>query len=268
MIAFANCKINLGLHVVEKRADGYHNLETVFYPVKNVYDVLEIKESAEFKLQQSGLIIKSPLEKNLVFKAYQLLKTHYDLPNIEVHLHKTIPSGAGLGGGSADASFMLILLNNYFNLQLSKSTLSAYALQLGSDCPFFIENICCAATGRGELLSPINLDLSGLFVYLIKPPIHVSTAQAFAGIVPSITEASLLESIMQPIDTWQNTISNDFEKTIFALHPKFASIKKSLYNTGALYASMSGTGSTIYGIFEKEMEIDVPKDWWSRCVRL
>jgi 4-diphosphocytidyl-2-C-methyl-D-erythritol kinase len=268
MIAFANCKINLGLHVVEKRADGYHNLDTVFYPVKNVYDVLEIKESAEFKLQQSGLIIKSPLEKNLVFKAYQLLKTHYDLPNIEIHLHKTIPSGAGLGGGSADASFMLLLLNNYFNLQITKDSLSAFALQLGSDCPFFIENECCTAQGRGELLSPINLDLAGLYLYLIKPPIHVSTAQAFAGIIPAAKETILAESIMQPKHTWKNTISNDFEKTIFALHPQFASIKEKLYDAGALYASMSGTGSTIYGIFEKEVEIDVPKDWWSGCVEL
>jgi 4-diphosphocytidyl-2-C-methyl-D-erythritol kinase len=268
MIAFANCKINLGLHVTEKRADGYHNLDTVFYPVKNLYDVLEIKESAEFSLHQSGITVQGDLSKNLVYKAYELLQKQFGLPGVETHVHKAIPMGAGLGGGSADASFMLQLLSDYFDLKLSKTQLLDFALQLGSDCPFFIYNTCCSAHGRGEVLQELPLDLSAYSICLIKPPVHVSTAQAFAGITPLARQYFLSEAILQPIHTWRNTISNDFEQTIFGLYPEFESIKQGLYDAGAIYVSMSGTGSTVFGIFEQRCVLDIKDSYWFKWLNM
>ena len=250
MIAFPNCKINLGLRILRKRTDGYHDLETVFYPLP-FYDVLEIVHSndSSIRFSTTGLTVESGND-NLCVKAYELLKKDYpDLPLIQMHLHKTIPMGAGLGGGSADAAFVLTVLNKKFHLNISKEKLIEYALQLGSDCPFFIYNKPCYATGRGEIMEDVNIDLSSYSFVIINPGIHVSTAKAFAGINPVMPSVSVKEIIQQPVSTWKSELLNDFEQTIFPAYKEIEVIKETLYNNGAVYAAMSGTGSTVYGIF-------------------
>ena len=257
MVVFPNAKINLGLNVVEKRADGFHNLETVFYPI-NINDVVEIVVSDDKQndvtFTSSGLAIDANTDNNLCVKAYKLLKQHFDLPAIKMHLHKTIPMGAGLGGGSADAACTLQLLNTKFNLNISTNQLINYSLQLGSDCPFFIINTPCFATSRGEVLQPININLSSYKIVIVNPNIHISTAQAFANITPAKPTISIQQIIEQPITTWKNSLVNDFEQSVFATHSSLQKIKENLYNIGAVYAAMSGTGSTFYGIFEKEFD--------------
>lgn len=261
MIVFPNCKINLGLNIVSRRTDGYHNLETIFYPLP-LYDVLELirsgNENAQATFSTSGLTIDGNKENNLCIKAYELLKKDYPtLPAAIIHLHKAIPTGAGLGGGSADAAFTLKLANDKFNLGLSASQLINYSLQLGSDCPFFIINKPCFATGRGEILEEIQLSLADYKIIIINPGIHVSTPQAFAGISPTLPSKSVKDIIQQPIATWRAELINDFEKNIFIQYPEIASIKNELYDNGAVYASMSGSGSTVYGIFNKSDSIDL-----------
>lgn len=255
MIVFPNCKINLGLNILRKREDGFHDLETVFYPI-HFNDALEVitnsssEPGAEFVM--TGLKIDGSATDNLCVKAYGLLKKDFpQLPAIKIHLHKTIPTGAGLGGGSADAAFMLKLLNEKFHLNLSTSQLINYSLKLGSDCPFFILNKPCFATGRGEKLEEIQLDLSAYQVMLINPHIHINTGWAFSQINPALPEKSVKEIIRQPISTWKGELKNDFEEAVFAAHPSIKSIKEDLYNQGAVYASMSGSGSTVFGIFDK-----------------
>lgn len=251
MIAFPNCKINLGLRILRKRTDGYHDLETVFYPLP-FYDVLEIVHAndSSTRFSTTGLTVESGND-NLCVRAYELLKKDYpDLPPIHMHLHKTIPMGAGLGGGSADAAFALTLINKKFNLSIEKEKLIEYALQLGSDCPFFIYNKPCYATGRGELMEEVNIDLSSYSLVIINPGIHVSTAKAFAGITAATPAISVKEIIQQPVSAWKDELLNDFEQTIFPAYEEIKLIKETLYNNGAVYASMSGTGSTVYGIFE------------------
>lgn len=252
MICFPNAKINIGLFVTEKRTDGYHDLETIFYPVA-VRDALEIIPSDTFSLQVHGLDITGDHTQNLVWKAWQLL--HKDHPgkvqNLSVHLLKNIPMGAGLGGGSADAAFMLDLMDRYFRLNLDQGQLAAYALELGSDCPFFIYNEPCLAKGRGEQLQKIDLDLSNYTIQLICPKVHITTAEAFDNIEPRAAPFNLNDITDTPIRDWQRYIKNDFEENIFNAHPGLRKIKEQLYAQGALYAAMSGTGSTIYGIFEK-----------------
>jgi 4-diphosphocytidyl-2-C-methyl-D-erythritol kinase len=206
MICFPNCKINLGLRVVRKRQDGFHDLETVFYPVHQVYDVLEIKEASKFSLQQQGLAIAGQVQDNIIYKAWYALHIKYNIPAVDTYLHKAIPSGAGLGGGSADGAFMLKLLNDYFKLGISKDNLQALALELGSDCPFFIFNTACSAAGRGEQLQEIALDLSGKYLQLVKPDIHVSTARAFSGITPQQSSEDLPALIAQPLATWRAAV--------------------------------------------------------------
>lgn len=255
MVIFPNCKINIGLHILEKRADGYHNLETIFYPIA-INDIVEIIESPEsgvdINFSSSGLPVEGPQDNNLCIKAYRLLRAQFPhLPPIKMHLHKAIPMGAGLGGGSADAAFTLQLLNSKFSLQLTQGQLMGYALTLGSDCPFFLLNKACHATGRGEILNPISLDLSGHSIIIINPGIHISTALAFSSIKKEKRKSSLSELIANPISSWKDCISNDFEKTVFESFPEIARIKTELYLKGAIYASMSGSGSSIYGIFEK-----------------
>jgi 4-diphosphocytidyl-2-C-methyl-D-erythritol kinase len=264
VILYPNCKINLGLRILRKRTDGFHDLETVFYPIP-FYDVLEMvkmevhsKELPSVAFSTSGLSINGYSNDNLCIKAYELLQKDLpDLPPVQIHLHKTIPIGAGLGGGSADAAFALLLLNKKFHLQLSTTQLIGYALQLGSDCPFFIINQPCFATGRGETMERLNINLSTYKFILVNPGIHVPTAKAFAGIVPGLPAKSVKEIIQQPVHTWKDELINDFEKTIFSLHPEIGKIKKSLYDNGAIYASMSGSGSTVYGIFEKDAKIEI-----------
>ena len=271
MVVFPNSKINLGLRIVSKRVDGYHDLDTVFYPLP-FYDALEVirndgeSEAAnpEIIFNITGLQIGETTN-NLCLRAYQLLKSDFsNLPPVHMHLHKAIPIGAGLGGGSADAAFSLTLLNDKFQLGLTTGQLLQYALKLGSDCPFFIINKPCHATGRGEVLQPVDLDLSSYKFVLINPGIHISTGKAFAGASPAIPVRSTREIISQPVHTWKDQLKNDFEKTIFPAFPEIEKIKNSLYEHGALYASMSGTGSSVYGIFDRNraVNIDAPSHYF------
>ena len=251
MVKFPNAKINLGLHVLRKREDGYHDLETIFYPVA-LYDCLEFVPSAAASFQAYGKNIAGSASDNLILKAYDVLKQDYpSLPPLEIHLYKHIPMGAGLGGGSSDGAYMLMMLNKYFQLEISKTTLKNYALQLGSDCPFFIENIPCLAYGRGEELHPIDLDLRNYHLVLVKPSVHISTASAFKHIIPNDQRRSLKDCIGLPLEEWKFALTNDFEEALFSSYPELAHIKQSLYEQGAVYASLSGSGSTIYGLFEQ-----------------
>ncbi len=263
MVWFPNCKINLGLHVIDKRPDGYHNIETVFYPI-SLRDALEIIQSAEMQFEVSGLEVTGNAEDNLCLKAYQLLKKDFpQLPSLKIHLHKAIPTGAGLGGGSSDGAFMLKMLNDKFDLQLSEKALIDYALQLGSDCPFFIINKPSFATGRGENLQTVNLDLSGYKMIVVNPKIHVSTKDAFLKLTPTRPEKSIKEIVALPVVSWKNELINDFEKPVFDSHPAVKEIKDEMYTAGAIYASMTGTGSTVFGIFLKtfEPEFAFPKNY-------
>jgi len=261
MVCFPNCKINIGLFITNKRTDGYHDLETVFYPVgvqgRNsvLNDVLEVVPAtgAETQLYLSGLGVAGNLESNLVWRAYVTLKEMYPdiITDLDIHLHKAIPMGAGLGGGSADGAFMLGLLNDYFGLGMSNADLATLALQLGSDCPFFVYNTPQFAKGRGELMEPVEVDLSGYRIEVSCPGIHVSTRDAFSEIVPRPAPYDLRSISSLPVAEWKAYISNDFEQTVFKKHPELAALKQSMYEKGALYASMTGTGSAIYGIFDK-----------------
>lgn len=228
MVLFPNCKINLGLNVISKRADGYHDLETVFYPIA-LKDALEVIQANETGFHLSGLSVEGNADDNLCLKAYSLLKRDFnDLPPVSIYLHKAIPMGAGLGGGSADGAFMLAMLNKKFQLHLSEQQLINYALQLGSDCPFFIINKPCFATGRGENLSPVQIDLSGYKIVLVHPGIHISTKEAFSNLSPSIPGKSIPEIIKQPISTWKDELVNDFEENVFVQFPAIKEIKDRL----------------------------------------
>jgi 4-diphosphocytidyl-2-C-methyl-D-erythritol kinase len=255
VIVFPNCKINLGLHILQKRPDGFHDLETVFYPVE-WRDGLEIIQQQNANLPtiftSSGHLIEGPAENNTCLKAYYLLKKDFpNLPSVQIHLHKTIPTGAGLGGGSADGAFTLLLLNQKFNLGLTEEQLIHYALVLGSDCPFFIKNKPCYATGRGEIMEEVRVDLSGYLLAVINPGIHVNTGWAFSQLKLSGGKPSLKEIISFPVNQWKERLINDFEAPVFSQHPEIQAIKEDLYHNGAVYASMSGSGSTVYGLFEK-----------------
>jgi 4-diphosphocytidyl-2-C-methyl-D-erythritol kinase len=259
VIGFPNCKINLGLYILDKRTDGFHNLETVFYPIK-LMDGLEIIQQDNpsekgIEFTHSGLVIDAKTEDNICIKAYHLLKKDFpQLPGIKMHLHKAIPAGAGLGGGSADGAFTLLLINQKFKLGLTEKQLIDYALQLGSDCPFFIYNKPCFATARGEKLEKITLDLSAYKIVLVNPKIHVNTGWAFSQIHPSHLRPSLKDAISRPVVEWRENLQNDFEALVFSHFPEIKLIKEQLYEQGAIYASMSGSGSTVYGLFEYEVE--------------
>lgn len=256
MILFPNAKINIGLFVTEKRPDGFHNLETIFYPVPDLADILEIKiadaPNGTVNFKNSGLLIDCPEEKNLVIKAYRLLEREFTLPAVNIHLHKIIPFGAGLGGGSADAAFMLVGLNSMFNLGLSEASLEKYAAELGSDCAFFIKNKPAFAHGRGELLEPIDLNLDEYQIVVEKPDVAVSTKEAYAGITPTPAPFNLRNINNLPIEEWRNHITNDFEKSILKAHPEIQEYKDLMYRQGAVYACMSGSGSAVFGIFKKQ----------------
>ena len=252
MLCFPNCKINIGLYVTDKRADGFHNLETVFYPVA-VSDVLEIIPAGETSLTVTGNVIQGSEADNLVMKAYRLLNNRFPekVPTLQVLLHKVIPSGAGLGGGSSDGAFMLKLINEFCQLSCPSTLLEELALQLGSDCPFFIRNTPVFASGRGEVFEDCSLDLSSLSIQVVVPEVYISTAAAFSGIKPRPAPFDLRKLNHLPIADWRNHISNDFETTVFEKYPELADIKSQLYDQGAIYASMSGSGSALYGIFPK-----------------
>ena len=249
MIRSANFKVNLGLYVTEKRPDGFHNLETIFIPVHNLEDTLEIKPNngtVEFKMS-GGDFVTDP-DKNLCVKAFRLLQQDFDLPGVSIHLEKFIPSGAGLGGGSSDAACVLQMTNELFNLQLSKEQLKHYAALLGSDVPFFIENRPVYATGRGEIMQPIDVDLSEWTVSVFKPDFSISTAEAYAHVTPLSGRQHLHDLLTEPVEKWPSLFPNDFESSLFPLYPILAEMKAKFYELGAVYAALSGSGSALFAI--------------------
>ena len=259
MISFPIAKINLGLNVVEKRPDGYHNLQTVFYPVP-IKDALEVHVMDEAfpsdydcDLKVTNITIEGDEQRNLVVRAYQLLKQDFPtLPRIHSHLWKGIPTQAGMGGGSSDCAYMMLLLNQQFQLGLTDEQLIEYAAKLGADCAFFILSRPCYAEGIGEKLQPIDLSLSGYYIAVVRPDIPVPTKEAFSRIRPHYPAQNCRETVMQPVETWRDTLINDFEKSVFALHPEIGNIKQQLYDMGATYAAMSGSGSALFGLFKKQ----------------
>ena len=259
MIVYPNAKINLGLNVVARREDGFHDIETVFYPIP-IRDILEIKENSlsETSFTSSGIEIPTSLKGNLVVQAHQLLKEKYDIPNVDIHLHKIIPIGGGLGGGSSDASFALRLMNELFSLNINNEELETLSSKLGSDCPFFIKNKPVFAEGKGDVFTKVSVSLKGKILVIVNPEIHVSSATAYEGVLPRRTNQSLPEILSTPFDTWKNKLHNDFEKSVFTEHPRIEKLKLLLYENGASYASMSGSGSVVFGIFNSIL--DTPKE--------
>lgn len=250
MLLYPNAKVNIGLFVTEKRSDGFHNLETVFYPV-GLTDILEVNpiEGKVCRFINTGIDIDCREQDNLVMRAYHLLAADYTLPAVQVHLHKIIPFGAGLGGGSSDAAFMLKALNELFELHISGSVLEAYAARLGSDCAFFIRNRPVFAHGKGELLEEISLSLDDYRIVLVKPDCGVSTPEAYAGIKPDPASFNLRNLSILPVNKWKESVVNNFESTVFVHHPEIGTIKDKLYGMGAIWASMTGSGSAVVGIF-------------------
>jgi len=259
VISFPNCKINLGLNILSKRSDGFHDLETVFVPAP-FEDCLEIERAADVTtFSISGVPVEGKPENNLVLKAYELLRSMFDLPPVEIKLHKQIPTGAGLGGGSSNAAFTLRLLNEKFNLHLNQKDLLDLAARLGSDCPFFIINSPCVGTERGNILEPIQLpQLNGLFGIIVIPPLHISTAWAFQQITVKPSGESIKEVIEGPLHQWKQLLVNDFEKAVFNAYPQLKKIKDQLYESGAIYSSLSGSGSALYGLFAELPTITFP----------
>lgn len=254
MLTFPHCKINIGLYVTAKRPDGFHNIETIFLPI-SLCDKLEIEKSDNFLFQQEGLQIDGNPNDNLCVKAYQLMKNDFpQIGPVRICLHKNIPFGAGLGGGSSDAAFTLHMLNQLFALGLSNKTLQQYARQLGSDCAVFLEKEAVFATERGDRFEKTAITLSDYSLLLLKPNEAVSTAEAYRNVKPQPAPIDLKKAIQHPISTWKENISNQFENTIFTNHPQIAELKQWLYNQGAIYASMSGSGATVYGFFQKEKQ--------------
>lgn len=253
MIAFPNCKINLGLHVLKKRNDGYHDIETVFYPVK-WRDALEIVKAEKFELKQTGKSINVNAENNLCANAWKLMQDKFNIGDVQIHLHKVIPTGAGLGGGSSDAAETIKLLNKLFELKLSDNELEELASEIGSDCAFFIKSNPVLARGRGNIITEIEIDLSSYKILIIKPEVSVSTSEAYGKVTPKASD-SLTEIIKLKPEFWKDKLINDFEIPVFKIYPEIAEIKNKLYEIGAVYASMSGSGSAVYGLFEMDFEI-------------
>lgn len=258
MIIFPKCKINIGLQIIEKRSDGYHNLESLFCDVNSPCDILEIVESDKLSFSIYGRELDCAPNENICIKAFELLSKDFKIPPAEIHLYKNIPSGAGLGGGSSDGACTIILLNRLFELGIDVNTMASYAAMLGSDCPFFIyanlglegEINPMIVSGRGDLLERIDLPvLAGLQIKIVTPPVFVSTAEAYGGVVPKVPAIPLREILKMPVEHWRDFLFNDFEKHIFEKHPELALYKEELYNQGAIYASMSGSGSSIFGLF-------------------
>lgn len=257
MISFPNCKINIGLNIVEKRKDGFHNIESVFYPLP-LTDVLEMVESPDGStaFSSSGIPVPGGAGANICVRTYKLMKANNELPGVKIHLHKIIPLGAGLGGGSADAAFLINMLNEKFGLWLPWDELHDYARKMGSDCSFFISNKPSYVFSRGDEFENIALDLRGYHLALVYPNIHVDTAKAYEGITPKRSASDLAKDIFHPVEEWKHCIKNDFEETVFARYPEIKKVKKKLYSSGALYASMSGSGSSVYGIFKDRADLE------------
>lgn len=270
MVVFPNAKINLGLNIVAKRADGYHDIVTCFYPI-GWSDILEILPADKFQFNSSGENIPGNQADNLCIKAYELLKKEFNLPSVSMHLHKVVPMGAGLGGGSSDAASVLRMLNEIFSLSLSAQQLSVYASQLGSDCSFFLKNKPTVGRGRGNELSEISIpQLKGKFLVVVKPDIHVSTAEAYSNVKPSEPHRDLSELLTTlPVEKWRDDVKNNFEDSVFKKYPAIASVKEELYKSGALYASMSGSGAAVYGVFSDEVDLHGKFNgmkYWSRLI--
>jgi 4-diphosphocytidyl-2-C-methyl-D-erythritol kinase len=263
MIIFPNIKINLGLNILRKREDNFHDISSLFYPVQWT-DIIEITERNDNKIEfeNTGLIVDCLPEKNLIVKVFRLLANDYTIPGMTLHLHKVVPFGAGLGAGSSDAAALLKGLNEYCALHLSKEKLTFYATQLGSDCAFFIENRPCLVKGKGEILQETNINLSGYQIVIIKPDFSVSTAEAYANIHPVVPDLSIEEIIQKPIGEWNNLLNNDFEASVFSKYSLLIQLKNDLYKQGAIYASMSGSGSAIFGIFNKKIDTE---GLWPSC---
>jgi 4-diphosphocytidyl-2-C-methyl-D-erythritol kinase len=270
MICFPNAKINLGLNIVEKRSDGFHNIETVFYPI-NWCDALEAIENKNFQkgdnkinLSLSGLLVEGNAQDNLITKAYKLLDTKYNLPPVKAHLQKSIPMGAGLGGGSSDAAFFIKLLNENFSIRIPIEEQINFAKQLGSDCAFFIENKPVYANGKGDVFTETKINLSNYCVIVVYPAVHSNTAMAYKGVVPTKPQKNIRDIMADYIKNWKEDLTNDFEKNLFIQHPELNKIKSNFYERGALYASMSGSGSAVYGIFQNDInanEFHFPTDY-------
>ena len=253
----ANCKINIGLDVLRRRADGFHELSTVMAPVRELYDVVTVERSEQMDFIQRGIVVDCPMEKNLCVKAARLMQQRYGVGNVTITLDKRVPFGAGLGGGSSDATAVIVAMNDIFNLNLSEEELIDAAAALGSDTAFFVRNTPQICTGRGEVMTPISLPLDGLWLVVVKPEEGVSTAEAYGGVKPAMPAISLEESLQLPVEQWQGRVKNDFEPHIFEAHPAIASLKQMLLSAGAVYASMSGSGSALFGLFRKRPEITV-----------
>jgi 4-diphosphocytidyl-2-C-methyl-D-erythritol kinase len=266
MVAFPPCKINLGIHVLSRRDDGFHNIETCFYPLPRT-DILEVTPSSKFSFVSTGLAIPGPPHDNLCIKAFELMRSDFDVPPVRIHLHKMVPAGAGLGGGSSDGAWTLRLLNSFWQLKLPVERLSKYADKLGSDCPFFLHDSPQIGSGKGEVLSPARVSLKGKYVVIVRPDVHVSTKSAYEGVVPRAAKqriATIVEEV-KPAD-WRGSLVNQFEQHVIELFPVIGDLKKELYNAGAFYASMTGSGSAVYGIFEREVNLRDKfglHDFWS-----
>lgn len=263
MVLFPNAKINLGLFITKKRVDGFHELETCFFPIP-WSDILEITPSSSFKFSSSGLPISGEIQDNLCYKAFLALSENFKIPNVHIHLHKIIPMGAGLGGGSSDATYTLMGLRDLFKLPLTNQELLPYAQKLGGDCAFFLNKQAQFGTGKGDVLTPLPTSLSGLYAIVLYPNFGISTQKAYAGIQPNPALGFLPDLLKTPMSTWKLTIKNDFENTLFVEYPLLAKIKENMYDLGAVYAAMSGSGSTIFGLFENEVS---PKDTWANFAK-
>ena len=252
----ANCKINIGLDVLRRRADGFHDLSTVMAPVKGLYDVLTVEQAEKSSLSIVGIEVDCDAEQNICMKALRLMQQRYGIGEASITLDKRIPFGAGLGGGSADGTAVILALNDIFSLGLDEATLISLAAELGSDTAFFVRNTPQLCEGRGEIMTPIELDLAGYWLVLIKPDANVSTREAYAGVVPAIPELPLTERLQKPLAEWQGCVKNDFEKSVFAAHPIIADFKQKMIDAGATYASMSGSGSTVFGLFANKKQAE------------
>lgn len=268
MILFPPAKVNLGLNVLYKRSDGYHEIDSCMMAIP-VFDVLEIIPKEEFSFRQTGLTVDGNLEDNLCLKAFRLFQKTYGIGNVFMHLRKEIPMGAGLGGGSADAAYVLMGLNEIFQVGVSDADLEELAAQLGSDCPFFIKNVPQITKGRGEILKPIDVDVDGYSLKVVNPGIHVGTREAYAGIEYRNEPLPVAKILSLPLTEWKDSLYNDFETSIFKIHSSLAQIKQTLYDEGAIYASMSGSGSTIFAIYDRPVGLTFEKEgFWEKVVRL
>ena len=257
----ANCKINIGLDVLRRREDGYHDLSTVMFPVVGLYDEVEVEacDSDDNEFRSLGIVVDCPAEQNLCIKAARLMQQRWGVGKVKITLDKRVPFGAGLGGGSADATAVILAMNEIFALQLDEPTLIALAAELGSDTAFFVRNTPQLCEGRGEVMTPIELNVQGLWLVLVKPDEGVSTREAYAGVKPAVPAESLVERLNAPIEQWQGSVKNDFEPSVFAAHPVIASVKQQLIDAGAVYASMSGSGSTVFGLFDSKEKAEALK---------